>query len=346
MDNFILLLALVPVLLILGYSMAFSGGGSRFEIRGRTAIVTGGSQGMGLEVAKQLATKGANIVIVARDQAKLQKAIAEISSAATSSSQQFLSLSYDLAHPQSAPQIVSEVTKWNGGQSPDILFNCAGYCEPGFFTSTSLDTHRSQMDVLYWSCAYMAHAVLRAWTSTEKGSTSPRHIIFTSSVLALYPIAGYAPYSPAKAAMRALADTLNQEVAIYNGARQSRQLRSPGEDIKIHIIFPMGILSPGFENEQISKPPLTVQLEKDDKPQTPEEVARLSIRGLEAGNYMITTQFNGHALRGAALGTSAKNSVFDLFWMLVGSIAMLFVVPDYLAQCVKWGKSKGMPEVH
>ena len=338
-----LLLASIPLLISLGvaYAMGFFSDNA-FDVRGRTVIVTGGSQGMGLEVAKQFAAKGANVVIVARDQTKLQKAIDEIRTAATIPNQWFHTLSYDLTDPASAPKIVSEVTKRNQGHPPDVLFNCAGYCVPGFFASTSLDVHRSQMDVLYWSCAYMSHAVLTSWMASSTQTFLPRHIVFTSSLAGLYPVAGYAAYSPAKAAMRALADTLNQEVAVYNGARQSGQKDVPPADIKIHIIYPMGILSPGYENEQKSKPDITKQLEKEDKPQTPAEVARLAIARLEAGDYMITTQFNGHAVRGAAIGTSVKNGLVDLVYMFIGSIAMLFVVPDYLGQCDKWGKSKGM----
>ena len=52
--------------------------GSRFPVKGRLVVITGGSQGMGLEVAKQLARKGANIAIVARNKDKLETALKQI----------------------------------------------------------------------------------------------------------------------------------------------------------------------------------------------------------------------------------------------------------------------------
>lgn len=322
--------------------MGFFSSPNQFEVRERTVLVTGGSQGLGLEVGKQLAAKGANIVIVARDKFKLEKAIKEISSYSVSESQKFLHLSYDLTSPTSAPRIVSEVTTWNG-QPPDILICCAAFCTPGFFASTSIETHRSQMDTVYWTSAQMAHAVLRVWIEPSNSQNRPtRHIVFTSSVVAFFALAGYAPYNPGKWALRALADTLNQEVAVYNGTRRSKQPGAPPADIKVHTIFPMGILSPGYENEQKIKPQLTLQLEKDDHPQTPREVARVSIARLEAGDYMITTHFTGHVLRGASLGCSMRNGVLDLFWNMLGTLAMLFVLPSYLSQCYNWGRSKGM----
>lgn len=309
----------------------------KFQVEGRTVIVTGGSQGLGLAFAKQLASKGANVVIVARNVSKLRAALTDIKTHAKTPKQRFESLSYDLESPDTAPEILETATQWNGGQPPDVILSCAGFCIPGFFASTNIKTLRAQMDTIYWSSAYMAHAALNKWLrqaqSTEKNST--RHIIFTSSTLAFFPIAGYAPYSPAKAAMRSLADTLTQEVAVYNGANRS-------SEVKIHTLFPMGILTPGFENENKTKPALTVLLEKDDKPQTPDEVARITIARLEAGDGLITTMLVGHLMHGMGIAGSVRNGLVDVFWNILGSIIFMFVVPDFISKCRAWGKQKGL----
>jgi 3-dehydrosphinganine reductase len=215
-----IILTLLVSLVSIALMLSFFNRKNQFEVRSRTVIVTGGSQGLGLSLAKQLAIKGANVVIVAQNVSKLEAAHKEIEALA-SKSQRFLNLSFDLRSPDSADQIVDRVTKWNDGQPPDVLINCAGYCEPGFFASSSIEQHRTQMDTVYWTCAYMAHAILRTWTTPSKKIDRTRHVIFVSSVLALFPVAGYAAYNPPKAAMRSLADTLNQEVAVYNGARLS-----------------------------------------------------------------------------------------------------------------------------
>ena len=332
---------------------------NKFPLEGRTAIVTGGSQGLGLSVAKLLATKGAHVVIVAQDVAKLERAVQEISGSAMASSSgsspRIHHLSFDLRDPKSAPEIFRLVTAWNSDTAPEIVFNCAGHCIPGFFSSSSVDTLRAQMDTIYWSAAYMAHAALDLWTTS---ATAPpprtRHIIFTSSTLAFFPIAGYAPYSPAKAAMKALADTLNQEVAIYNGALAKAYSESKPKpesdenptnespsDIKIHTLYPMGILTPGYENENKLKPHLTMQLEKDDVPQPPDVVARIAIERLERGEQSITTMFLGHVLRGVGMGASPRAGVMDVVWNIMGSVMILFVAPDFLGKCWKWGKDKG-----
>jgi len=321
---------------------------NQFNVAHRTVIVTGASQGLGLAIARQLSAKGANVVIVAQTVSKLEKALEAIRDAAANpATQMFMYLSYDLRSPESAPAILSTVAEWNNGQPPDVVFNCAGNCIPSFFASSSVETLRAQMDTLYWSCTYMAHASLQQWlepvdkTVQRSYDTKPRHLIFTSSVVAFMPLAGYAPYNPAKAAMRTLADTLNQEVQVYNGARKHAD-PGPAAEIKVHAIYPMGILSPGYENEEKLKPALTKKLEKDDKPQQPDELASIIIAELEAGKYIVTSALIGHIMKGWAMAGSQRVGIMDYLYGWLGSIIVLFIAPDFMAKCFSWGKEIGL----
>lgn len=208
------------------------------------------------------------------------------------------------------------------------------------------------MDTVYWTAANMAHAVLQQWLVTippSQQSPGPgRHLIFTCSTLAFAPIAGYAPYSPAKAAMRSLSDTLSQELEIYNGARTFKTRNSaPAADIKVHTVFPMGILSPGFDNEEKMKPELTKKLEEADKPQTPTEVASISIKALERGEYLITTTLLGHLMKASALGVSPRNAVVsDTLTSWASNLAFARVIPDLRKKAREWGRKYGMPKSH
>ena len=256
-------------------------------------------------------------------------------------------LSFDLRSPDSASAILARVREWNNGEPPDVVFNCAGNCIPGFFASSSVETLRGQMETLYWSCTYMAHATLQEWLKPVDKQTQkyydakPRHLIFTSSVVAFMPLAGYAPYNPAKSAMRALADTLNQEVQVYNGARKNAE-NGPAAEVRVHAVYPTGILSPGFENEEKLKPALTKKLEEDDKPQQSEELASTIISELEAGKYIITASFIGHIMKGWAMGPSQRVGIMDYLYGWLGSIIVLFIIPDFMSKCWNWGKEKGL----
>lgn len=244
---------------------------------------------------------------------------------------------------------MTEVTEFNDGMPPDIVWCCAGYCTPGYFIETPLQTLKDQMDTVYWTAANTAHAILKRWlvpvNPSHQRPLPRRHLIFTCSTLAFVPIAGYAPYSPAKAAMRSLSDTLNQEIEIYNGSRASKERsRATPADVKIHTVFPMGILSPGFDNEQQIKPDLTKQLEAADKPQTPKEVAKISIEAIERGEYLITTMFVGNLMKGSALGSSPRNSwLRDTFTGWLSNLVFLQVVPDLRKQAFTWGQKNGVP---
>ena len=215
------------------------------------------------------------------------------------------------------------------------------------------------MDTIYWTAAFMAHSTLKNWLApvppgetpkgpvNDKGNTPQRHLIFTASTLAFVPVAGYGPYSPAKAAMRALSDTLSQEVEVYNGARRNKANAAPAADVKIHTVFPMGILSPGYENEQKMKPELTKKLEEADKPQSPDEVAAISIKALERGDYLITTMLLGAVMKASALGVSRRNSIIlDTLASWVSSLVFLVVSPDLSGKAWKWGRQNGLPKAH
>ncbi|MCJ1267539.1 translational activator of GCN4 [Lobaria immixta] len=155
------------------------------------------------------------------------------------------------------------------------------------------------MDSNYFSAATMAHAVLRSWLvpspSTPSAPSSPasnqrvNHIIFTSSVVAFYPLAGYGPYSPSKSALRALSDTLSQGLQLYPSP--------PHPVVKTHTLFPATIFSPLLAVENAIKPAVTKILEEGDGGQTPEEAARRCIAALERGEELVTTSWLGVNLR-------------------------------------------------
>ncbi|KAI9802002.1 MAG: hypothetical protein M1825_003058 [Sarcosagium campestre] len=326
----------------------------KFPVEGKTILITGGSQGMGRGVSRLLAQKGANVVIVARDLEKLKNALTYVASAARDpQTQRFHYISADLMKEEEATRVLEETQTWNGGKPPDIVWCIAGSSYPDLFLNMKPSKLREQMDYNYWSTAYVAHAALGSWLrptqelqNAGKAREAPRHLIFTSSVAAFYSFAGYSAYAPAKAALRSLSDSLSSELQLYAGAK-SRQAGgpSPAANVKIHTVFPGTILSPGYDQENLSKPAITKILEEDDKGQTEDQVAATSVAALERGHYLIVTTFLSELLRGAALGASPRNN-----WLvdtLVGWIMVLvwpFVQWDQDRKVYNFGLKHGHPE--
>ncbi|KAI9673529.1 MAG: 3-dehydrosphinganine reductase [Trizodia sp. TS-e1964] len=331
--------------------MGFFNWKNYFPVDGRTVLITGGSQGMGKAVAKLLAEKGANVVIVARDVKKLEHALQYISAAAASpSTQRFHFISADVTIASEATRIISEVTEWNNNKAPDIVWCIAGSARPGFFLDTDTEILKQQMDVNYFSAAFMAHAILKSWLSPANSTSlnmagkarpsEPRHLIFTSSVVAFYTILGYSPYAPAKSALRSLSDTLYQELQLYHASGVLPQ-------VKIHTVFPGEILSPGLVQENLTKPAITKKLEEDDKGQTEDQVAASSIRSLENGEYLITTGFLGRVLKSCAWGGSPKNNwLLDTFMNGLISLVWPFAQLDINHKIRSHGRKNGHPETY
>lgn len=311
-------------------------------------------------MSRQLAQKGANVVIVARDAERLKKAIGSIREVAASPNEQhFHSISADLTKDEAASMVMAEVATWNSGDPPDVVWCCAGSSHPTLFAETDLPTFRSQMDSNYFSSLSIAHAALRAWTRPGPGgdlgaketryangatppllppllppSPPPKHLVFTSSFLALYPIAGYSPYSPSKAALRALFETLSQETHLYS---------SPS--VRVHLVCPATILGEALEEENRVKPDLTKMLEGSDEGQTSAVIAAKAIRGLESGQELVTTDFMTRFVLSGYLGASVRGGfwrgLLDWFLGCWALLVLVFVRRDMDAKVRKWRRRFG-----
>jgi 3-dehydrosphinganine reductase len=232
--------------------------------------------------------------------------------------------------------LLAEAVAWNNGKPIDIVWCVAGSSTPDYWVEAPLSLTRSQMDINFWGTAEMAHAILRQWCAPDFAVVpEPKHLIFTSSVLALYPVVGYGPYNPAKGAMRALADTLVQELELYP------------QKIKLHVIYPSSIDSPGFVRENMTKPGVTLKVEEGDPVQPPDEVADLAIKGMEKGEYFITVSTLGQIFRWTAYAGSPRNNRFvDTIMACLMPIVWLFAIPYVYGIIRNYAKQHGHPVNH
>ncbi|KAK4185179.1 hypothetical protein QBC35DRAFT_534398 [Podospora australis] len=311
----------------------------------RVVLITGGSRGMGLEVARQLAGRNAYIVIVARDAKRLEEALVCIKEKAVGRRfQRFHAINADLTDPNAAQRVMREVVEWNGGKPPDVVWCCAGSAHPTLFADTPAEEFKAQMESNYLSAAYIAQAALQTWlripTPPSPSNPKARHIILTGSTVSFYSIAGYSPYSPSKAALRSLADSISREVHLYAGANPKEP------EIKVHTVFAASILTDSYERENLIKADVTKKLEEADKSQTAEAVARKSIVGLERGYEFVATDFLTKLVMTANMGGSSGRGGFwrGLGLWVVGCVMslLLLVVRGGQDRVVRnWGRVHG-----
>jgi short-subunit dehydrogenase len=103
----------------------------------KTALITGGTSGIGKELAKLFANDGYNLIIVARNQAELDSTTAELSASGVSVS----TIAKDLSKMDEATALCQEVS-----QQVDVLVNNAGQGVYGLFTDNELER---ELDIIH-----------------------------------------------------------------------------------------------------------------------------------------------------------------------------------------------------
>ena len=164
---------------------------SLFDLSGRTALVTGGSKGIGKAVARGYAEAGADVIISARHEDELQAAAREIGD------QLAVRVEYVVADMTDRPDVdrlAQEVLRRMG--RVDILFNNAGSNRPQTLVDTTDDVWDQILELNLTSCMRLTRAVVPGMLQRRWG-----RIVYTSSVMALASNPGRGLYSATKAAL-------------------------------------------------------------------------------------------------------------------------------------------------
>jgi NAD(P)-dependent dehydrogenase (short-subunit alcohol dehydrogenase family) len=182
----------------------------KIDLTGRTAVITGGSRGLGEAMAKALAEAGAKIALVARDVKRLEQVRDSIAGRG-GTAELFVA---DVTREQDVARIGDAVNQRFG--APQILINNAGTNIRKSLVDFSLEEFRSVLDASLISTFLMC----RAFVPGMKGSGYGR-IVNMTSIMSHVSIPGRTAYSSAKAALlgftRALALELAGEAITVNG---------------------------------------------------------------------------------------------------------------------------------
>lgn len=130
------------------------------NLTGRTALVTGGSKGIGLAVGRHLAAEGCQVCLVARSDADLQTAANSISSV---SSVEVRTLALDLSDPAAREQLVASVPQ------VDILVNNAGSIAGGTIDDVDDAAWRAGFELKIFGYISLTRAYLRKMKDHRQG---------------------------------------------------------------------------------------------------------------------------------------------------------------------------------
>ena len=240
-------------------------------------FITGGTKGIGLEIAKICVKNGANVTIVARDQKCLEKTQKDlILMAIDSDRQKIQTFSVDISNRQTLQlEKVRSDAESNSGPI-DLLICCAGTAIARTFDDCSLDEYHRMMDINYFGTV---NTIKTCLPSLKKSQMDNGRIMIFSSIAGVFGIYGYSAYSAAKFALIGLAESLDMELLPYN--------------ISVTVSFPPDTDTPGFANEQRGKPKITELISDEGGLFTPEQVAKKSLKDCLNNQFISTIGFNG-----------------------------------------------------
>ena len=175
------------------------------SLKGRTAVITGGSRGLGEAMAKALAGAGAQIALVARDLGRLEHVRDDIA-ARGGIADVFVA---DVTRDDEVAKLVGAIQARFG--NPQILINNAGINVRKNLVDFTLEEFRSVLDASLISTFLMCHALVPGMKRTGYG-----RILNMTSIMSHVSIAGRSAYSSAKAALLGLTKALALELAADN----------------------------------------------------------------------------------------------------------------------------------
>jgi NAD(P)-dependent dehydrogenase (short-subunit alcohol dehydrogenase family) len=176
------------------------------SLSGRSAIVTGGSKGIGLAVATRLAASGADVAIVARGREALDQAVAAIRKGAQS---QVIGITADVGVAADIQRAYEEAMKAFG--KLDIVVNNAGTSRAMPFDKVTDDVLHHDIEQKLFAAVRMIRLVVPQMKERRWG-----RIINVLNIGAKAPRANSMPTSVSRAAGMAMTKALSQEFAPYN----------------------------------------------------------------------------------------------------------------------------------
>jgi NAD(P)-dependent dehydrogenase (short-subunit alcohol dehydrogenase family) len=174
----------------------------RFSYAGKLAVVSGGSRGLGLVLARQLLEAGAKVAILARTAADLEQAERELRARGGEA----FAIACDVSRPEEVRAAMEQVSQRLG--SVELLFNVAGLIQVGPLEAMTREDFRNAMDVHFWGALNttleaLPHMRRRGWG----------RIVNVASLGGKRAVPHMLPYTASKFALVGLSNGLRAELA-------------------------------------------------------------------------------------------------------------------------------------
>jgi NAD(P)-dependent dehydrogenase (short-subunit alcohol dehydrogenase family) len=180
---------------------AFSRSRHALNLKGKVVLITGGSRGLGLEMARQLADEGARLAICSRHAEDLETARQEL----TVRGAEVLAVRCDITNQDEVRGLVAQVQDQFG--RIDVVINNAGVIQVAPLEELTLHDFEEAMNTHFWAPLYTTLAVLPQMKERRAG-----RIVNISSVGGKVPLVHQVSYTSSKFALVGLSEGLRAEL--------------------------------------------------------------------------------------------------------------------------------------
>lgn len=174
-----------------------------YDFDGRTVLLSGGSRGLGLELARRFARQGARLALLARGGEGLERARRELAGSTAAVSVH----AADVRDRSAVDEAVAEVRRRH--RRIDVLVHCAGGIQVGPLAHLTEADFDEALGVHFWGALHLARAALPDLRAAPGGG----RIVHIASIGGAVAVPHLAPYCASKFALVGLSDSLRAELA-------------------------------------------------------------------------------------------------------------------------------------
>lgn len=229
----------------------------------RWAFIIGGSAGIGLALAGEFLARKSKVLIIARNEEILRTAALGLQNQFPDSEIRWLAA--DATDESALRYHFRQLSQT--GITPYFLLNCAGRALPGYFENITTQQLEDTFKL----------NVVTAWNSIQAALPYMKKdggfIMNTSSIAGFIGIFGYSDYSVSKFGLIGLSEVLRSELEPY--------------DIHVSVLCPPDTDTPGYREENKSKPAETLAISSNTKLVSAQSVASGALRELERGRFLL-----------------------------------------------------------
>ncbi|PSN33671.1 3-ketodihydrosphingosine reductase [Blattella germanica] len=280
-------------------------------LNNKHVVITGGSSGIGKSVAIEAAKLGANVTVIARDVVKLEQTVTEVTKQCIHPDKQKVQyISLDIS--DNYEDVEKALYNAEDEVGPiSMLVNCAGTAICGRLEDTAVQDIKYLLNLNYLGTLYPTKAVIPRMKARQEG-----RIVIVGSQASLLGIYGLSAYSSTKFALRGLAEALHMEAKPYN--------------ISVTLSLPPDTDTPGFANEEKTKPMETRLISQSAGLVSPDHVAKQLVKDALVGRFYSIVGMESFILTTLCAGMTPVSSAMDFLAQVALMGILRFVSILYL----------------